>query len=378
MKIFGKTVYKTKVLLFLLGCVKKIKKNQIALLAFRDTVSGNTKAMYHYIKDNYTQYEVKWGFEDDNKIPAEIKENGDYFLLSEIAGLKYFASSRYIFTDTSFVANLYKNKRQICIQMWHGDRGFKKVQYGAFPDKRFYDEVYCDYAVCGSAYGERKFIDFFKMSEKQLLKFGCPRNDLLIANNISKSVHRYYGIPDDAVIVLYAPTLREKNRNLKTQVPFDYTNIIKTAKEKYKTDVYFLVRAHKANLGMEQIDDPFYIDVSEYPDMEDILEECQVLITDYSSSAGDFILTGKQVILYIPQEDDYTKKDRSLVFNINESPYMIAKNDEDIARFILLSNDEIKKNDKAIMDFYGCYEDGTARQKIMNFIEDFQDERTTA
>ncbi|MDO4354904.1 MAG: CDP-glycerol glycerophosphotransferase family protein [Clostridia bacterium] len=370
MKLLETPVYKSNILLRFFSYLFGVKNNRVTMLAFRDTVSGNTKAMYEFIKERYPEYQVKWAFQDEKKVPETIEKANDYFVLSDLSGLAFLASSKFIFTDTSFPGNLHKNKNQICFQMWHGDRGFKKVQYEAFPDKIFYDEKYCDYAVCGSHYAERKFLSAFKMKENQMLQFGCPRNDLLFEfSGRSSTVRSFYGIPADSVLVLYAPTLREKNRNTSVKVPFDYKRILAALEKRYNKPVYFLARAHKANLGIEKEDYQYYIDASGYPDMADILLECQVLITDYSSSAGDFILTDKQVILFIPEKDDYTKNDRSLVFEIKESPFLVARNEEDIVNFVGLSDEEIKSNNKAIQNFYGCYETGKARQKIVDFMK---------
>ena len=69
------------------------------------------------------------------------------------------------------------------------------------------------------------------------------------------------------------------------------------------------------------------IDVSDYPDMADILLISDALITDYSSSAGDAALLGIPVVLFIPQ-----KTERPLYFDLEESPYYIAFTQDELEK----------------------------------------------
>ena len=139
MKLFGYELYKRKAVLWTLQFMSDIRSNRVVLLAFRDTCSGNTNAVYRYIKKNCPDFEVKWAFYHAEKAPTDVVAKGDYINLDSLEGLHYFATSRYILTDTSFNNDLFKSRKQICIQMWHGDRGFKKVQYAAYPDGKYYD-----------------------------------------------------------------------------------------------------------------------------------------------------------------------------------------------------------------------------------------------
>lgn len=370
MKLFGYELYKRKAVLWTLQFMSDIRSNRVVLLAFRDTCSGNTNAIYRYIKKNCPDFEVKWAFYHAEKAPNDVVEKGDYINLDSLEGLRYFATSRYILTDTSFNNDLFKSRKQICIQMWHGDRGFKKVQYAAYPDGKYYDEIYCDYALSGSKYAEMVYVDAFRLSEERFLKIGCPRNDELFAKAEKKHnrIHEYYHMKKNALIVLYAPTLREKKRKEKNDVPFDYRAVLDKLEAKRNRPAYLLVRAHSANVGFAKKDDARYIDATDYPDMTDILLECDLLITDYSSCAGDLAITDSGIVLFVPCDDHYTEEDRLLYFELKSSPFYVAHNSEEILKSLERSEREIAENNKAILDFYGTYEDGKACQKLVCFM----------
>lgn len=53
-----------------------------------------------------------------------------------------------------------------------------------------------------------------------------------------------------------------------------------------------------------------FIDASRYPDMADLMEIADFFITDYSSSAGDFVLRNKPMILATFDRIEYQKNCR--------------------------------------------------------------------
>ncbi len=117
------------------------------------------------------------------------------------------------------------------------------------------------------------------------------------------------------------------------------------------------------------------IQVSDYEDMADLLLISDMLITDYSSSAGDFILKYKPVILYQSDREEYNEDDRQFYFNVDDSPYMIAKNQNELNEWISKINDEGAENNcKKILEFYEANESGEASrivaERIIRWIDD--------
>ena len=73
------------------------------------------------------------------------------------------------------------------------------------------------------------------------------------------------------------------------------------------TGARVLVRAHHVAKS-EQEDFPGVKDVSNYPHVEDLMAVADVLITDYSSIAYDFDLTGRMVVHFAPDRYSYVKE----------------------------------------------------------------------
>jgi len=94
-----------------------------------------------------------------------------------------------------------------------------------------------------------------------------------------------------------------------------------------------------------------------------------LLITDFSSVAGDCVLANIVPILYIYDFDNYMKHDRGVLFDLKKSPFLIAQNQDELEKIINdLTPEKIKENCKNILEFYGAYETGHATEDICSVI----------
>ncbi|KAA6326554.1 CDP-glycerol:poly(glycerophosphate) glycerophosphotransferase [termite gut metagenome] len=111
------------------------------------------------------------------------------------------------------------------------------------------------------------------------------------------------------------------------------------------------------------------MDVSSYEDMSDLLLISDMLITDYSSSAGDFALLNKPIILYQEDREAYVKEDRTFYFDIDKSPYWVVKNQEELfSKNNNFTDEDVKINCKKVLDFYVTNESGESSGKIIEYM----------
>ena len=99
--------------------------------------------------------------------------------------------------------------------------------------------------------------------------------------------------------------------------------------------------------------------------MADLLLIADLLITDYSSSAGDFLLTGRPLVLAHFDRKDYESQKRSLWVNPEEAGYLVAKNQDELNQILshLYSYDHQAIADK-INSFYGTRETGQSSEAV--------------
>lgn len=278
------------------------------------------------------------------------------------------------YTKSSFY---YKGLKILYIQTWHGDRAFKKIGWSAF--KAMEDNYShksclpylndCNYVTVGSKYGEMQAREGLNYMG-ELLKNGLPRNDKLFCPNryqdYINSVKEKLNIPQGVKILLYAPTFRDYNKNNFSSLIDIQSCIDKLSEDGSKWIA--IIRAHfGSKIIFEEKSD--IIDVSSYGDMADLLLIADCLISDYSSCAGDFILTKRPCILAIFDQAEYENHSRSLWITPKEAGFIVANNQEELNSILShLSNYDFESISNAIIKKYGSYDRDDSTMQVCNKI----------
>ncbi|MBQ2770714.1 MAG: CDP-glycerol glycerophosphotransferase family protein, partial [Clostridia bacterium] len=288
-------------------------------------------------------------------------------------------ASAWVFNDPA-PAYLYRGKDQLYIQCWHGDRGFKKIlldseNVKAKNEDPIVENKICSLMLAGSEKGAQKLASAFRYSG-EIQTLGCPRNDALVTGNPAraKATREALGLDENERILLFAPTLRRAaflTRGKQSIGGIDLPGVLKQLEETTGESWRCLVRAHSGVGGLKDVpEDGNITDVTWAEDMADLLLIADLLITDYSSSAGDFVLTGRPVILYQGDRAAYEQDDRSFYIDPDETPYAIAKTGDELMQ-LLADLPAVAKRDQAVMDFYGVNETGRASEAAARRILDW-------
>ncbi len=357
--------------------ISGVKKNRVVFMSFNgNSYSDNPKAISEALHEACPDIEIVWVFADPGKkkiVPSYVKTVD---MASTVAYNKALYTCR-VFVTNFLMPKIKKQKNQFFIQTWHGDRAFKKVLLDAtHPHVNEQEDGYCDLAVAGSDYGERQYRSAFAYRGR-VLKIGTPRDDRYIAPNAEeiKTLREKIGVPMGKKILLYAPTLRDRatHEGKKQQAQdVDIYRALDALNKKYNEEWVCLVRAHPNVIGLSGIElSDRVFDVSSHEDMSDLLLISDMLITDYSSCAGDFALLNRPIVLYQSDINDYLENTRQLYFDVRESPYYIAGNQDELEAFIAgFTEENICENCKAILDFYGTHESGNASAELAKIIGD--------
>lgn len=350
-------------------------ENKVLFISFDGRqYSDNPRAVSEKLHELYPEIKIEWLIKDpaDKCIPNYVevktpKNKWDFY--------KLYATSKVVLTNFS-LPNIKKSSRQFFIQTWHGDRAFKKIQYdNPFIKNDFFrpesQPGFCDLCVAGSDYGEKKFRSAFKY-EGEILKVGTPRDDKLV-NASSEEIDflkKKLSVPSDTKILLYAPTIRKNKLDGMEVKDLDVNRTLKKLEEKYQCNWICFMRSHPGVKGLSGVEyNEKVIDVSKYEDMADLLLISDMLITDYSSSAGDYALLGRPLVLFHSDKKEYMENERTFYFPIEESPYYVANNQNELEKIIESFTDfEIQENSMNILDFYGNRESGNASVIISKII----------
>ena len=273
-------------------------------------------------------------------------------------------------------SNTIKKEGQIYIQTWHGSLGIKKVgaEITKLSERQCYyhhlDSEQLDYLISNSTFETDLYKRYFYNYGK-ILEIGHPRNDIFFQNrpDIKEKVYKFFNIPLNKKIVIYAPTWRD-DYNVKA-FSLDFVKVKKTIEKHFDGEYVFLNKLHPKyilnNLKEKQNKDVIY--ATYYSDMQELLVSADILISDYSSCMFDFMLTNKPVFLYATDVNKY-KKQRGLYYPLESTPFPIATNNDELINNIKEFNYDNYKN--KVEDFLkekGCIDDGHASERVVNLIK---------
>jgi CDP-glycerol glycerophosphotransferase len=339
----------------------------------------NPKAITDALLKYYSgEVDIYWAFRRKH-----IPQNMDRRIKTVvIASWKYYfvaATTRVIIHNTHFdffVPLLRKRKEQIYIQTWHGT-ALKKIEKDAVeclhPEyfiKALDDSAQSDIILSGSQYHTATIKKAFWFPGK-ILETGMPRNDIFFTDNQASKdkIFTQYGIEQNTQIILFCPTFRTDAHNFHYHLN---TNLLKNSlEEKFGGKWCLFVRLHRwMSEDMSKVFDfnpECMVDVTAYPDIQELLHIASVLITDYSSVMFDFMLTKRPCFIFATDEKFY---DRGTYIDIRELPFPVAGNNEQLVENIKNFNendylDDLKKFETQTL--VSC-ETGEAAQKTSEFI----------
>ena len=352
-----------------------VKEGVVILTSFGGRqYSCNPKYIAEYIiKNTSMQVYFAINMKRKDEIPCKIK----LVKYRSLKHLYYLMTCEFIIVNSSdFTKYLPYRKKQKYINTWHGAFIFK------IGDQKKRDNYYGKkmLSICGKElnhYIRNCTLDQGPLfiqnidSKSKYLDIGYPRSDIFFNSNINKInyIKNKVGIDNNKKIILYAPTYRDsynnddrKNINSYGFEILDVDRVLNIFDSRFGESHILLFRAHHDMLPDNISTNA--INVSGYPDMQELLLISDFLITDYSTSMIDFSIQGKPGFLYTPDLDNFKFNIPS--FNpINQWPYLYAENNDDFSKLVEQYNSRIASEKiKKFLDRIGCCDEGKACERL--------------
>ena len=252
------------------------------------------------------------------------------------------------------------------VQTWHGDRGFKRIGLDLWPERADYrrEAGWLSLCVSASDFGTRVYRSAFGFTG-EIMQQGYPRNDVLVhpPEGLSESVKKRLDIPEGARVLLYAPTFRAASSGAKLNAPLSLAAVKSTLERATGARWVCLTRSHELNLGVSS---DAARDVTGWHDVSALLTACDMVITDYSSIGGDFMLLGRPTVYYQPDAGDY-HREREFYFDVEKSPLIVAHNEGELMDILSRPIDGAE-NCRACLEFFGATETGHAARSVAEWI----------
>ena len=354
-------------------------------------ITCNPGALFRYLLNDgrFSDYTHVWSLEnsEDNEITKARYANYDNVIFVESFSREYFkylSRAKYLINNVTFQSYFIKKEGQVVINTWHGIP-LKNLGYD-IPDNdvsncnTLRNFIMSDYIISPVPYTTENFRKAFKLEgifQGNIVETGYPRTDSTVnfdKNELKRELDAF-GIPYDESkkLILYAPTWKGHKYGAPDFVLGEYEKFLNLLYSKIDTEKYqILFKPHQivykkmvesGNIKKEYV--PAGIDTNL------LLGGTDILISDYSSIFFDFLVTGRPVLFYIPDLDEY-KTSRGLYIHVDELPGPTTQSALQIAEWISKPEEldgiiDREKYQKTV-DNYVCNDDGCVCKRIVDTV----------
>jgi CDP-ribitol ribitolphosphotransferase len=228
------------------------------------------------------------------------------------------------------------------VQLWHASGAFKQFASSKLP---------CAKAIVSSEYCRPYYARAFNIAEKDVVATGIPKTDWIF--NEAEVVRRKKTVRDKynltGRVILYAPTFRDNARNsLDLPLDIDFEGTMLISKHPIISDIN--ISGIKSNIMVcnERTDE--------------LMAAADVMITDYSSIAFDWMLTGKPIGFYAYDLKEYV---RGFWLDYSSLPNVVTTS-KGLERLL---NTDMECDYSGLVDRYMNRCDGHASERVAELIE---------
>lgn len=368
-----------KIMKFLINLIFnffQVKDNVIVFLSSRNRVDGNPKAIYLYLKKNYINKFKLIYLVNKNTDISDIDKN-DVFYYRTLMGYYYLAIAKYWILSDSVKTLKNKKKKQIYIQTFHGHGPVKR---GGFEIKQFQKGKQYENGIMDHVKDWDIYISMCKKDEehiknstgynKKIYRLGIASTDVIVQskNMVSTEIEKIkeaFNIPKNKKIILYAPTYREKLLNSEKIS-------IKIESLKDLNDYVVLVRLHpllNSKIDQSIFENSNFINVCDVPDIVDLYPIVDILISDYSAAIYEFALTGKKIILYPYDYNEYEKFPGYIIDYEKVMPGPICYTEDELYNVLINQKVTFKNYNEKLIKFneeFNYMNDGKATKRFVD------------
>ncbi|STZ76012.1 putative glycosyl transferase [Bergeriella denitrificans] len=324
----------------------------------------------------YKDFLFVWVVSNPEKIPNDLKKYKNVIFVEKNSDLylRYLCTAKYLINNSTFPPYFIRKEDQLYLNTWHGTpwKTMGKDIKNNFMElkntqRNFLQTTHMLSPNPHTTWALTDRYDITEIYSGKLLESGYPRIDLTLNASEEKKdyLRKELNIIHGKKIILYAPTWRGTLGSPEVESE----KLISEIELLAKLDANILFRGHyfveenayDSGIGR-------YI-VPEHINTNELLSIVDILITDYSSIAFDYMATGKPIIYYIDDYEDYKEK-RGLYFEVTQLPGVMAKTaDELYEATISLVNNSSRTHSlyPEAMKKFTPYDNGDVTKRVINW-----------
>ena len=348
-------------------------KNHVLLMSeTRPSLSGNLLALDRRARDRGVNWKIEHSF--CSVLELSTFKTGLYWLrlVPKIARQNVIVVDDYC----PFFKYVKLSHKVKLIQVWHAGVGFKSVGYSRFgKDDSPLPLASChrryDYVVVGAEGLIPVYQEVFGLEKEKIIPLGLARlddyKDEMETSRFREEFFRQNPSWKGKEIILFAPTYRGTGQ-ITAFYPYKYLNFDKIYELCNDTKI-FLMKMHPYIRIRPDIPEGYrdrIVDMSEQ-DMNQLIQVCDILITDYSSVIYEFALQKKPMIFFAFDKDKYRLL-RGFHWDYDKyAPGTICRSFDEVLETLRFRKFNMDKVEKFIKMGYQ-YQDKNSSDRLIEFI----------
>lgn len=340
--------------------------------------ADNPRFITEQIHQDDPSVEIIWVMRKD----ARVETPGYVKTVSGIFSVMIAYATAGVWIETHHIP-LYvtRRKSQMMIETWHGGLGIKRIGNDAvyYERKRGVNPHVAHTVASASVFLSNcdHLTSIYREGfgyKGKVWKCGFPKNDALLLppDNARAAVRASYGLPQESRILVYAPTFRQYKTDGNTYgVKMDELRAV--LQKCWGGEWTLIVRWHPILASNFTSPAEMYgnavLDGSFYPNMQELIQGCDVFLTDYSSAVFDAAQCGVPCFLYTPDFEKY-KDERGVYYELDELPFPHGDDNAELCKCVENYDKEKAKRDwQAFIQRTGLYESGHAARDVAALAE---------
>ena len=346
-------------------------QNRVNFIAFSGRqYSDSPRRISELLLKEHPEIQQVWAFNEPEKFRFLEKKGIKVVKYKSLSYLYYVMTSRVYVDNAEFWSILKFRPGQMVLETWHGGGAYKRVgghriDVNEREQQHAVEKMNKITLFLSSSKAFTKYVirDAYQY-RGEVLECGLPRNDDLLHPDpaVSRRVRQALDIPEHAKVLVYAPTFR--NSHTLDLYDVDFARLKASLEAKFGGEWVILLRMHYylADKAMAS-QASFLRNATDYPDMQDLLQCADVLLTDYSSCMWDFSLMHRPCFLYARDIAAY-RGERDFYTPIDSWPFPLASNNDELAEVIAgFDSDAYRAAVDRHHEALGSTESGTAAKQ---------------
>ena len=365
---------------WLAACEEPIDQHAVYMQSYTGvSATDSQRAIHDELRRQRPELTIYWAVADRS---TRVPEGGTPLLIQSREWYRVLATAKYLCNNIDFERWFEKRPGQQFLQTFHGypakSMGLRLWKAKQFTPRRLALEIERTSRDWDLILTPAPEMDVHYRVEYgydgEIESAGYPRDDTLVspdADRIRRETRKRLGLRDDQTAVLYAPTWRDDLATSHRSAPLVRHLDLETASEALGDDFVFLMRGHRfhARGSRRRSSTARLLDVTDYPEINDLILAADVAVLDYSSLRFDFSLTGRPMLFLVPDLPTYVGGIRGFLYPFEESaPGPLLEDAEDVVerlKDLPTVQEEVAAEYERFNKRFNYLQDGRAAERVV-------------